>query len=361
MHTPTHHTTTTTPTTRTTHTTRAPRSHGSHFGLALLLWLLLTSPAHAKRVALLMGNSNYQNESVLRNPLRDAELMASTLKGAALRFDQVVVLPNGTRPQMLQKLAEFKRQAQGADVALVYYSGHGMINSKRQNHVLPVDMPKISANAGLDVDVALKSYAVSEDEIIEAVQEAKVQVVVLDACRDNGFGASKSGTKGLSRRADESKNRLIAYATEQGHTAEDGAGSNSTYAASLAKHLVRTDWPLLTVFDAVTDDVERSTGGKQSPTRSGNLRTNVYLLASVAPVATGLPAQVQAQADPEQEVWQAAKAANTVAAYDAYLAEYPRGKFASAARIARGALVAAGNGGRAGAATPANQGIDPAL
>jgi len=133
------------------------------------------------------------------------------------------------------------------------------------------------------VDAALKSYAVSEDEVIEAVEEAKIQVAILDACRDNGFRSDKSGTKGLSRRNDQSRNRLIAYATEEGRVAEDGGGANSTYAASLAKHLVRTEWPLLKVFDEVASDVEKSTKTQQIPTRSGNLRTDVYLLASVKP------------------------------------------------------------------------------
>ena len=252
----------------------------------VLLSGVMAAPAQAQalqRVALVIGNASYQNEATLNNPTNDAKLIDNTLRTPPLSFSQVTHVSNVNRVQLLSALSTFKRQAQGADVALVYYSGHGMINSKRQNHVLPVDMPKISANAGLDADTALEAYGVSEDKLIEAISGAKVQVAVLDACRDNGFGASKSGTKGLSPRADESKNRLIAYATEEGRTAEDGKAGNSTYAASLAKHLVRTDWPLLKVFDEVASDVERSTGGQQSPTRSGNLRTNVYLLASMKP------------------------------------------------------------------------------
>ena len=237
-------------------------------------------PVGGQRVALVIGNASYQNEATLNNPANDARLIDKTLRTAPLSFSHVTHVSNANRVQLLSALSAFKRQAQGADVALVYYSGHGMINSKRQNHVLPVDMPKISANAGLDADTALEAYGVSEDKLIDAISGAKVQVAVLDACRDNGFGASKSGTKGLSPRADESKKRLIAYATEEGRTAEDGKAGNSTYAASLAKHLVRTDWPLLKVFDEVASDVERGTGGQQSPTRSGNLRTDVYLLGS---------------------------------------------------------------------------------
>jgi osmotically-inducible protein OsmY len=263
-----------------------------HQLLALCLCLALApAPAWAqKRVALVLGNAQYQHETTLRNPIYDARLLERTLRAKPLNFHEVLTLDNGTRGQMLQQLARFGKLAQGADVAVLYYSGHGMINSKRQNHLLPVDMPKISANADLDTDAALKAYGISETELIEAVEGAKVQVVVLDACRDNGFGGTKSGTKGLARRPDQSKNRLIAYATEEGFTAEDGKGLNSTYAQSLAKHLVRTDLPLLTVFDEVANDVERQTANKQSPTRSGNLRTSVYLLASLVPEPVQPPA-----------------------------------------------------------------------
>jgi Caspase domain len=232
-----------------------------------------------RRVALVIGNANYQNESTLQNPVNDAQLIKSTLEGTILKFDSVLELSNGTREQMLVRLAQFKALAQGADVALIYYSGHGMINSRRQNHLLPVSMPKISAIAGLDVDTALKAHGVVEDDLIEAVEGARVQLVVLDACRDNGFNVSKSGTKGLARRFDQARNRLIAYATEEGRVALDGSGQYSPYAQSLAEHLPRIDLSILQVFDQVATDVEKSTRDVQVPTRTGNLRTDVYLLS----------------------------------------------------------------------------------
>lgn len=301
--------------------------------------LVASAQAAERRVALVIGNAKYQQDTILRNPTNDARLLLRTLKDQPLKFDEVLILENGTRSQMLQQLARFGKLAQGADVAVLYYSGHGMINGKRQNFVLPVDMPKISNNAGLDTDAALKSYGVSETELIEAVEGAKVQVVVLDACRDNGFGDQKSGTKGLARRPDQSKNRLIAYATEEGRTAEDGEGHNSTYAQSLAKHLVRTNLPLLTVFDEVANDVEHQTGNMQSPTRSGNLRTSVYLLASLVPMPVVPPPEPGPNAaQVEQQAWTAAQRANSAAAYNAYLAEYPNGRYAAAARVALAAV-----------------------
>lgn len=302
-----------------------------HIWVLLLSALLACAPAHAQRVALIIGNANYASEARLRNPVNDARLIERTLKAAPLAFNSVTYIDNANRAQLLAGLASFKRHSQGAEVALVYYSGHGMMNGKRQNYLLPVDMPKISANASLDVDTALDIHGVNEDKVLETLEGAKIQLAILDACRDNGFGGQKSGTKGLSRRADQSRNRLVAYATEEGRTAEDGSGANSTYATSLAKHLVRIDWPLLKVFDEVASDVERNTRGTQLPTRSGNLRTDVYLLASLVPVPSGQAMQ----ADPDQEAWEMAKKRDTAASYQAYLSAYPNGRYVQSARIAK--------------------------
>jgi TPR repeat protein/uncharacterized caspase-like protein len=256
------------------------------WGFLLGVVLAVAAPAaSAKRVALLIGNAAYAGNDRLANPVRDAELLASVLRKDSIRFDTVRVVPNAKRVDMLTALGQFKKEAAGADVALVYYSGHGMINSSHVNHALPVDMLRAADNAQLDPDTALKVGAVSEDEFLDAIQGAKVQLLVLDACRDNGFATTKSGTKGLRPREDQSPARLIAYATGQGRVAQDGQGGNSPYATSLAKHLPQADVPILGVFDAVARDVERETKGKQQPTRSGNLATDVFLAGDAAATA----------------------------------------------------------------------------
>lgn len=298
----------------------------------LLVLLCFVSPwAQAqKRVALVIGNSAYRNEAPLRNPVNDAALIEQTLKGDPLKFDTVAVVRNASRGELLHALARFRQQALGADVAIVYYSGHGMINSRRQNHLLPVEMPRLAADAGQDIDTTLKAYGVSEDEVIDAVEGARIQVVVLDACRDNGFDPTRKSTaKGLARRIDLARNRLLAYATEEGRTAEDGAGNNSTYAMSLARHLRRTDWSLLQVFDEVASEVERTTRQAQSPTRSGNLRTDVYLMGPPRIAEPDRPSASQI----EDQMWKEALAVNNVSAYEAYLKFYPDGAYAKLARF----------------------------
>lgn len=286
--------------------------------------LLGAGGACAKRVALLIGNEAYAHESQLRNPVNDARLLEQTLKD--MRFDEVTVRTNLNRAQLLQELAVFRDSARNADVAIVYYSGHGMTNSRRHNHLLPVDMPKSSANASMNVDTALDISAVSEERVVQAVEGAKVQLVILDACRDSGFNLSRSGSKGLARRIDEARNRLVAYSTEEGRVAEDGRGRNSTYAESLARNLRRTHWSLLRVFDEVASDVERATSGAQLPTRTGNLRSDVYL---------GQAVHVR---ESDDEAWSIARSVNNKVAYEAYLQGYPNGKFKTAAQIALSAF-----------------------
>lgn len=311
-------------------------------GLATLLLLLFPIAVHAKRVALVIGNASYINESKLKNPINDAKLIESTLKGKQLAFDEVRFVQNGSRLDLLQAFAQFKALAADADVALIYYSGHGMIDSKRSNYILPVDMPKTGSDASLNVDTALEYAGLPEDKLIDAVDRARIQVVIIDACRDNGFAATRSGTKGLSRRVDQSRNRLIAYSTEEGRVAEDGVGSNSTYAVSLAKNLTKLEWPILRIFDQVATDVENATQRTQSPTRTGNLRTDIYFREPPAPVPVLIPPAppvppVIARSE-EDETWEKIQDKHTRADIEEFLKKYPNSKYRNTAKLILSAL-----------------------
>ena len=237
------------------------------------------------RIALLIGNSNYLNETKLTNPVNDAELLAKTFKD--LKFDQVIVLKNASRVQLNTSLAQFKRLSKDADVALIYYSGHGMMNSAKQNYVLPTDMPKLSNNANLDLDIELDNNAVAADKMVDVLFGSKIKLLILDACRDGPTAKYKSASKGLARMNQaDTKGMLIAYATEEGKVAEDGNGKNSTYAASLAKNFSKTDLSILVALDNVAQEVEVATNNKQSPTRAGNLRVDTFLVANTKPQFT---------------------------------------------------------------------------
>lgn len=246
---------------------------------ATFFFLSLTSAQNvqaATRVALLIGNANYQNETKLANPVNDAVLLAKTFKD--LNFDHVIVVKNANRIQLNTALAQFKKLTKEADVAVIYYSGHGMMNSSKQNFVLPTDMPKLASNANADLDLELENNAISAEKIVDVLFGSKIKVLILDACREGPTAKFKSPNKGLSRMSQaETKGMLIAYATEEGKVAEDGAGKNSTYASSLAKYFAQKNLSILVALDNVAKDVEMATKSQQIPTRYGNLRVDAFL------------------------------------------------------------------------------------
>ena len=222
-----------------------------------------------RKVALLIGNSAYQKVGGLQNPKNDVQLLATTLKSA--NFQSVVVKTDLSQQQILQALKEFSAVADGADWALLYYSGHG-IEFGGVNYLVPVE-----ANLKSDRDVDLE--AVDIGKVMSAIGGAKrLRLVILDACRDNPFAsqmkrtvASRSVGRGLARMEPEA-GTLIAYAAKHGETALDGDGANSPYAQALAKRIRQTP-PLEVrrVFDIVRDDVMESTGQKQQPFSYGSV------------------------------------------------------------------------------------------
>lgn len=249
-------------------------------GIALLaLPKLAQAQAAGKRVALLIGNADYAHERKLKNPANDAELLGGVLKND-LRFDDVRIERNLGVAAMDNAIRAFAERARGADAVVFYFSGHGMkknVNDRR-NFLLPIDARTGTADA-LD----LERQAVAAEAVRDRLKTlgARVTLVVLDACRD-GPGGGKSGNKGLSRNGGGNQ-LLVAYATEEDQTAEDGLGNNSTYAAALAEALKRPE-PLLAQLDWVADEVQRRVPG-QVPTRDGNLRHNAFLI----PPAPSMP------------------------------------------------------------------------
>ena len=231
--------------------------------------VLAAKTSQGRKVALLIGNSAYQKVGALQNPKNDVQLLAATLKSAS--FQSVVVKMDLTQQQTLQALRDFAAVADGADWALLYYSGHG-IEFGGTNYLVPVD-----ANLKTDRDVDLE--AVDVGKVISAIEGAKqLRLVILDACRDNPFAsqmkrtvASRSVGRGLARIEPEA-GTLIAYAAKHGETALDGDGANSPYAQALAKRIQQT--PALEVrrlFDVVRDDVMEATRQKQQPFSYGSV------------------------------------------------------------------------------------------
>src|SRR5205814_1885098 len=239
-------------------------------GLVLAAALLLVSgPALAdKRVALILGNSNYQNVPPLSNPINDGGVMAATFKNAGFdvvsRYDLSALDTRGV-------LRDFEDRAGDADVAVVYYAGHGM-EVDGTNYLIPVD-------AKLERDTDIYDEAFSLDRVLLAVEPAKqLRLVILDACRDNPFAksmkktvASRSIGRGLAKVEPTSPNTLIAYSAKAGSTALDGDSNNSPFTVALAKHLTTPGLDVRKAFGFVRDDVLKTTGNRQEPFVYGSL------------------------------------------------------------------------------------------
>ncbi|MEP3227514.1 MAG: caspase family protein [Parasphingorhabdus sp.] len=300
------------------------------------LFLVWSGDAAAKRVALVIGNSNYGQSSSLANPVNDAQLIAGAAKRAG--FDEVVTALDLDVQAFQRALRDFRQKANGADVAMVYYAGHG-IEGQGKNWLIPVD-------AELKASLDLPYEAIDLDRVMESLNGAQIRMVVLDACRNNPFARSwRSGTRSLTRGliGVEADDVLVIYAAAPGQTAADGDGINSPFAQSLAKRLPQPDLPVQLLGGTVRDDVLSATGGTQRPFVSASITgTPVYLvprtqLAGIeqTPVSAGQQ-QRQSQgpqtADREALSWQGAMSANTIPAYQAYLADFPEGQFAALAR-----------------------------
>jgi len=259
--------------------------------LALVFAVALPAAAEEKRVALIVGIGDYQHLSSLDNPVPDAKAVAATLK--AHGFD-VSENYNLTRADLLDALERFKREAEGAEVALVYYAGHGMeVDGK--NVVAPTDMEIECENKTTIRSVAL-------DQLFAAAGPAPQQIVLLDACRNNPFpqcptrGAnSGSGFRGFSRLADEDRSLLIANATLSGQLAADGdAGDHSPFAKSLLKNF--DEHPRLflrDVLELTAKDVRLASRGVQVPeitTRGGSPKVCLDAAGCGKP-ALALPAE----------------------------------------------------------------------
>jgi len=297
--------------------------------LAAILSGMLGQPAFAeKRVALVLGNSTYQNAPPLSNPVNDAALVAAKLKQAG--FEVVDSRHDLSALETRRALRDFADSARDADIAVVYYAGHGM-EVDGTNYLIPVD-------AKLERDTDVYDEAFSLDRILLAVEPAKqLRLVILDACRDNPFAkgmqrtvATRSIGRGLAKIEPGSPNTLIAYSAKAGSTAQDGDGSNSPFTIALAKHLTTPGLDIRKALGFVRDDVLKSTGNRQEPFVYGSLGGDDVALVP-APAASSQPAP-GSQAEARRDYELALQIGNR-AALDAFLAQYPDGFYASLAKL----------------------------
>ncbi|MEP7221505.1 MAG: caspase family protein [Novosphingobium sp.] len=274
---------------------------------------LAANPALAagRRVALIIGNSNYLNSTGLPNAINDARLVVGSAQKAGF---EVIIANDLTKASFEQALRQFRTRADGAEAAMVYYAGHG-IESSGSNYMIPVDAKLSDARD-------LRFEAINLVDILDNLSGASVRMVFLDACRENPFGknwtsASRSVQAGLA--PIEQDGVLVVFATASGSIATDGSGGNSPFARALASRLPEQGLALQLLGNKIKDDVAAATGGLQRPYSNNGLGgAEFYLVPKPAPVVGNDGAD-----------YKAAQTAGTVAAYTAYIAKNPNGMFVS--------------------------------
>ena len=289
-----------------------------------------------RRVALVVGNSAYRNTPPLPNPRHDAEAVGAELKRLGFDVDLAVDLD---RNAMEQALRRFGDKLEGAQVALFYYAGHGL-QFNGVNYLVPVD-------ARLVKERDLNYEAVDLGKVLKEMDaERRVNLVFLDACRDNPLSRTLARSLGAKRSlvgrglapVDAAVGTLIAYATKDGDVAEDGAGEHSPYTQALLSQIGKPGLEVGLMLRRVREEVMRATGGKQQPWEYGSLVGEFYFLGpttvQVTPQPT--PGGVGAAVDPkalELSYWESIKGSQNPEMFRAYLAKYPQGTFAEIAKL----------------------------
>jgi uncharacterized caspase-like protein len=305
--------------------------------LSLIVMMFSAQSAMAdKRVAFVVGNGAYKNVAQLPNPPIDAKAMAGVLRNVGF---EVVEGTNLTRDKMTEKLLDFGKRAQGADVAVFFYAGHGIAISGT-NYLLPID-----ADIKSEMDVKLGAAINIDLTLDQTMGDAKVKLVFLDACRDNPFAAKikATATRGVSvgqglAEMKSGEGTLIAFATGPGQTALDGTdGQNSPFTRALISHITQPGVEIQQAMTEVRAQVNEETSKGQLPWGHTNLIGAVYLNpAKPAPAATAAapsvspaPAPVASAAgnDIELEYWRSVKDSKKPEELNAYVTQYPNGQF----------------------------------
>lgn len=299
-----------------------PNVLGRLLALASVI-LFSIQPVWGKNYALLIGNSAY-SIGTLDNPANDARDLASVLKSTG--FETTVIL-NQDGAAMTQAIRAFGEKLRNNDgIGFFFFAGHG-VQVAGENYLLPVGFPFRNENE-------VQTNAVSANLVLRYMEDAKnrVNVVVLDACRNNPFIKTRSmKTRGLAP-MDAPSGSLVAFSTAPGTEASDGSGNNGLYTKHLMSNLKVPGLTVEQVFkrvrEAVENESEREIGRKQSPREESSLKGgDIYFIPPK--VVAGSIATTEAV---ELAYWNSIANSSNTADFDSYLAQYPQGKFADLAR-----------------------------
>lgn len=278
------------------------------FEIIVVLFTLLglAGGAHAeRRVALVVGNSGYAHAPALTNPVNDAREVTAALKATGF---EVVEAIDADKLRLDAALRAFAEKLDAADVALFFYAGHGL-QLGLQNYLVPVDA-KLSQERDLEFEAVKLDFVLRQMEIDRA---GRTSIVILDACRDNPLArnlARSMGTRSASigrglAAAATGIGTFIAYATQPGNVALDGAGRNSPFTSALVKHMRVAGRNLPAMMIEVRKDVVAATDGKQVPWDHSSLTGEFYFVPGAAAPQAGSVARAPAGAADDLEALKA--------------------------------------------------------
>ena len=303
--------------------------------LCLLFVLLTASLAHAKRVALVMGNDNYISVSKLQKAGNDADAMARELRAAGF---VVQLQKNLNYRSMIKAVDSFVESITGGDEVVVFFAGHG-VQIRSGSYLLPTDIEA-------DNESQVEKTAYGLNDLTEKLSEAKAafSLVVVDACRDNPLrtkGRSIGATRGLSP-VEPAKGQMVIYSASKGQQALDrlnerDANPNGIFTREFISRMrkpgVKIEEMVREVQDAV-ENLAKSVRHEQRPALYNEARGNFYFYGPTIVQAAPKPYAVPVISDEqkEKEFWDDTKSAGNKEAFEAYLESYPTGRYASLAK-----------------------------
>lgn len=282
------------------------------------------SPAEPQRVALVIGNSAYAN-APLKNSVNDARDIAQALR--ELGFE-VIYRENINQNEMKRDIRTFGERTRAGGTRLFYYAGHG-VQVNGENFLIPI-------GADFDNEREVEYEAINVGLVLAQMEEVKnsINIVVLDACRNNPFARSfRSASRGLAS-IDAPTGTLIAYATAPGSVASDGIASNGIYTQELLRYMRTSGMSVEEIFKRTRISVREKTQGKQTPWESSSLTGDFYFRGANHAGATEKQESTRLVTDTsalELSFWDSIKNSSDPDDFSEYLRKYPNGTFAGIA------------------------------
>jgi hypothetical protein len=294
-----------------------------------------------QRVALVIGNSNYQNVTQLSNPANDAKAVGQLLNAAGFEVISATDLNHNEMIEVVQDFSSKIADRGPNTVAMVYYAGHG-VQLAGENYLVPVDARISSEPDLINGSVRLVDVMATLDAI-----PSRMRIAILDACRNNPFPSLNEATRGLAI-VDAPNGSIVAYSTAPGSEALDGAGDHSPYTAAFLRLAREKNLPIEQLFKRIRLEVNNSTEGQQTPWESSSLTNDFYFFGDTAIAATRAPEEEKTVYTADNLPSRASRAAydyvlaeNSIEHYQEFIQLYPHDPLCDRIRALLGSLVQA--------------------